>query len=83
MSVRGLYPVMVYTFVVFVQGLYKIGFDGFKDVQWDTWNILYAAEMGVLSSIVVMLPVLALCCFDPTDKNNVYIYWRMYGKQLP
>lgn len=83
MSMRGLYPLMAYTLIVFMQGLFEVGFDGFKLVVWDTWNILYAVEMAIIAAVVTTLPIVALCCFSVTDKNNVHIYWRMHGKQLP
>lgn len=80
---RGLYPIMLYAFIVFMQALFQVGTDGFKLVVSDIWNIMYATLMAIIALIVIILPIIALCCFSPTDKNNVHIYWRMYGKQMP
>lgn len=83
MSLRGLYPLMAYTLIVFLQGLFEVGFYGFNLVVWDTWNILYATEMAIVAAVVSTLPIAGLCCFSAADRNNVHIYWRMHGKQLP
>lgn len=81
MSIRGLYPLIVHNAVIFIKDLYD-NWGAIAEgatIQWDVWACLYLAESCAFALMALMMPVWGLWSFSRTDKNNIYIYWRMYG----
>lgn len=78
MSLRAIYPILFYNTAILVKALISTNFR-ISDIIWDPWTCIYVAQNLMFAVIVLTLPILGLC-FDRKDKNNIYIYWRLYGE---